>query len=140
MAIFLDSCFYFALLAKKDVHHQRAQTLWQEIAIGTYGKIYSSDYVLDESLTLLNIRTHGKRTDLLLKMNALFLGIKPLASLIKIEPNWLEEISKLQLKLTKDNEPVSFTDASNIVACKKNQISHIISFDGHFEGLLDQIK
>jgi predicted nucleic acid-binding protein len=96
MAILLDTGFYFALIASKDLFHDRAREIWQEISTGKYGRTYTTDYVLDEVFTLLNVRTHGKRKDLLMKLKDFFLGNEPIATLIKIEISWLNEIAQIQ--------------------------------------------
>lgn len=140
MAIFLDTGFYFALLSKRDKFHQRAQEILIELENRKYGIPFSSDYVLDESMTLLNIRTKGLRKDLLQKMLSLFIGSQQIAKLLIIRYEWLEKISQIQIKFTKKNKILSFTDASNIFLCELYGITNIVSFDEHYEGILTQIK
>ncbi len=140
MGIFLDTGFYFALLSKKDKNHIRAQELLEEIAEGRYGRICTSNFVFDESMTLINVRTKGTRKDLLEKMSSLFLGIEPIADLIAVEDQWLQEIVNLQIKMTKNGNSISFTDCSNIILCQKRNLTKIVSFDGHYNGLLTQIQ
>lgn len=140
MGIFLDTGFYFALLATRDSNHIRAQSLLNEISEGIYGQIYTSNFVFNESMTLINVRTHGGRKDLLEKMKSLFLGEYPLAKIITIESQLLDEIANLQIKITKKDDPISFIDCSNIVLCQNRKLSKIISFDGHYKGFLTQIQ
>ena len=140
MPIFLDTGFYFALIDKKDTHHKKAQTLLKKIITGKFGSIYTSEYVLDESLTLINGRTYGKRIDLVDKMYHLFMGDGSIAQLISIQEIWIPEIYSLQKKITRPGDPLSFTDASNIVICQHLQISKIIAFDEHFRGILEIVE
>ena len=140
MPIFLDTGFYFSLIVKKDKNHQKAQKLFLKIITGEFGIIYTSDYILDEALTLINVRTYGKRIDFVEKMYNLFMSEKPIAKLLKVQKNWINEIYLMQKKITKPNNPVSFTDASNIILCNKMQIKKIISFDGHYKGILETIE
>ncbi|MHA1280104.1 MAG: type II toxin-antitoxin system VapC family toxin [Candidatus Helarchaeota archaeon] len=140
MSIYLDTSFYFALLSKRDKNHERAQIIMKEIADGIYGRIYTSNFVFDESMTLINVRTRGNRKDLLEKMSSLFLGTEPIAEMVAVDNQWLQEIVTLQLKITKKGNPISFTDCSNIILCQKRNISKIVSFNQHYNGLLTQIQ
>ncbi|MCP4760692.1 MAG: type II toxin-antitoxin system VapC family toxin [archaeon] len=140
MAIFLDTGFYFSLINKKDKYHHIAQELFKKMNTGIHGVIYTSDFILDEALTLINIRTYGKRNDLVEKMFNLFMGEEPIAKLIKVQEKWIYEIYSMQKRMTKPNNPLSFTDASNIILCNKLQIDKIISFDEHYRGILEIIE
>jgi len=137
MAILLDTGFYFGLLSINDEHHQKSQSILKVLIKKKYGRIYTSNYILDEALTLINIRTKGKRLDLLEKMKNLFLGPLSIANLLSIENSWLESIYNLQKKISVPGDPVSFTDASNIILCQNYEIKNIVSFDGHFSGFLN---
>ena len=139
MAILLDTGFYFGLLSIKDQHHQQTQSIAEDLITMKYGKIYTSNFILDESLTLINIRTKGKRLDLLEKMKKLFLGSLAIANLLSIENSWLESIYNLQKKLSVPGVPVSFTDASNIILCQNYEIKNLVSFDKHYSGFLNVI-
>ena len=123
MTIFLDTGFYFALISKKDEYNGRAQEILIELSNDTYGKIFSSNFIFDECMALLNIRTKGIRKDLLTKMASFFIGTQPIAKLVSIKSEWLEEIVQTQIKMTVKQNPLSFTDASNIFVCKKNDIT-----------------
>ncbi|MHA1797858.1 MAG: type II toxin-antitoxin system VapC family toxin [Candidatus Helarchaeota archaeon] len=140
MSIFLDTGFYFALISKKDRFHKRAQEILLELAEGVHGKIFTSDLVFNESMTLINIRTNGMKKDLLKKMSSLFIGQKFLAILLRVQRDWFEDIVQMQIKMTKKNNPISFVDSSNIISCKKNKISKIVSFDSHYKSILTQIQ
>ena len=139
MAVFLDTSFYFSLISKKDKNHERAKSILINIAEGKYGIPYTSNFIMNETMTLLNIRTKGTRPDLLEKMSSLFIGKEPIAELIKINNNLLEDIVKLQIKLANDRQILSFTDCSSIILCKKLRIDNIITFDMHFKGFLNII-
>ncbi len=140
MTIIVDTGFYFALMISKDKYHEKAKKGFQEMMEGKYGKCYTTDYIMDESLTLINQRTQGKRKDLLEKMAKLFMHEEPVAELIKIEIDWIEEIIELQKKVTKDGKPISFTDCSTIIGAKKRKIGYIATFDEHFKGFLRNIE
>lgn len=118
----------------------RAQELLLEVGAATFGHTYTSDFVFDEAMTLIAVRTKGNRLDLLEKMGTLFLGLEPIAEMLDVPMSSFSEIAALQKKMNAPGEAVSFTDCSNIVLCQKCKIPQILSFDGHFEGYLIQIK
>jgi predicted nucleic acid-binding protein len=139
MGIFLDTCFYYALISKNDLDHNKAHLLLDELESKKYGKIYTSDYIVDEALTLASVRSHGNKK-VIEQMGKLFFGEEQIAQILPINSDWLEEIYSLQMQLTTPELKISFTDCSNIVCCKKQRISAILSFDGHFTGFIKQIK
>ena len=139
MGIFLDSSFYYAILRKDDVNHERADEILEMLSNMQYGKVYTSEYILDESMTLISVRSHGQR-DIIERMGKLFLGNEKIAHLFPIASEWLDEIYELQMRLTSGHHEHSFTDCSSIVCCKKHKIPRIVSFDGYFSGQLEQIQ
>ena len=139
MATFLDSGLYFGLITKKDVHHLDAERLLREYAEGKHGMLYTSNFILNEAMSLITFRI-GLRSDLLEKMKSFFIGPRKIAIMIDIPMEWLDEIATLQVKLCRDGTEASFTDCSSIIACQKQEIGKIVSFDGHFEGFLEQLR
>lgn len=57
MTIFLDTGVVVAYCNVRDVRHERATELLNEIRGGTNGVPFTSDYVFDESVTLTLSRT-----------------------------------------------------------------------------------
>jgi predicted nucleic acid-binding protein len=139
MAVFLDSGFFFALITKKDPYHLVAVRLLRECSTGIHGMVFTSNFILDESMTLVHVRI-GSRPDLLEKMASFFIGSRKIANLIDISTIWLKDIVEMHVKLVRDGTDASFTDCSSIIACKMHSITKIISFDGHFAGFLEQLK
>lgn len=138
MAVFLDTGFYYALIRKEDPHHPRANEILGVLATGKHGRAFTSDYIMDECMTLISVRSGGRR-DLIERMGCLFIGPATVAHMHPIEPAWLDEIRSLQVALTTKGRAPSFTDCSTIVCCKKHTIPRVVSFDGHFAGQLDVI-
>ncbi len=54
--IFVDTSGWYAVEVEDDVNHEAACKFLAKIASGKYGIIVTSDYVLDETLTLLRAR------------------------------------------------------------------------------------
>ena len=51
--IFLDSSFLIGYKIENDHHHERALKIMKDISSGTYGEAVFSDYVFDETLTVV---------------------------------------------------------------------------------------
>ena len=56
--IFVDTSAFYALEVEGDANHAAARRFLEEIKRGEYGVMITTDYVLDEVLTLLRLR-HG---------------------------------------------------------------------------------
>jgi predicted nucleic acid-binding protein len=54
--IFVDTSAWIALLEKGDGFHSEAQRFQRELAGGKYGRLVTTDYVLDEAVTHLRLR------------------------------------------------------------------------------------
>ena len=69
--ILVDTGVIAAFFNRRDINHERAKALLDNLRRGKYGTGIITDYVLDETVTLLYIRT--KRADLALKAGQLIL-------------------------------------------------------------------
>jgi len=50
LAAFLDTSFYFSLIAKRDKNHERATSIFIDLAEGKYGTLYTSNFIINEKL------------------------------------------------------------------------------------------
>jgi predicted nucleic acid-binding protein len=54
--IFVDSSAWIALLDSRDGFHQEASAFQRVLGRGVHGRLVTTDYVLDESVTYLRLR------------------------------------------------------------------------------------
>ncbi|MCI4372940.1 MAG: type II toxin-antitoxin system VapC family toxin [Thermoplasmata archaeon] len=54
--IFIDSSAWFALLDQRDGFHRPAREFQRELERGVHGRLVTTDYVLDETVTYLRQR------------------------------------------------------------------------------------
>jgi predicted nucleic acid-binding protein len=54
--IFVDTSAWYALEVEDDENHASALALKENVRKGRYGALLTSDYVLDEVITLMRIR------------------------------------------------------------------------------------
>ena len=57
MAALVDTGLFLALYDAEDLHHQRSKELIKNALTGNLGRLYTSDYIIDEAITVLLVRT-----------------------------------------------------------------------------------
>lgn len=125
MNILLDSSFLIAYYNPLDEHRKRSIEIMDDLIIGKYGRAYVSDYIFDEVVTVIFIRTK----DLKLSNNV---GDVLRDSLGLFDIN--EEVFDNAWEIFKNqkNTNFSFTDCTNLAIMQEQDISQIASFDGDF--------
>ncbi|MEM2874667.1 MAG: type II toxin-antitoxin system VapC family toxin [Candidatus Hadarchaeales archaeon] len=133
MAIFLDTCVLIAARNADDKNHARAKEIMRSVLKGEHGEIYTSDYVIDEAITLMLRRTRSLRL-------AIDMGDHVLSS-PRIRKLWVtEDVFGRAWKLFKSQKrPMSFTDCTSLALMEKNGIGKIASFDSDFDGLVERM-
>jgi uncharacterized protein len=123
--IMLDSSLLIAFKVKNDLHHERANALMKQVASGNFGKPLISDYVFDETVTGILVRSKN------LKL-AIEYGNELRASLETIEVD--EEAFSQAWRIFSEQEKVelSFTDSTTIALMKSQDITRIGTFDQDF--------
>lgn len=134
MAVFVDTGIFVALHNADDELHSKSKELIKRALKGDFGRIFTSDYVIDEAVTTALVRT--KRHDL-----AVDLG-RHIIDSPRITKIWIGEDSFKQawekFKMFKD-KALSFTDCTSIALMEMRGIKHIMSFDCGFDGLVSRI-
>ncbi|MBN2151893.1 MAG: type II toxin-antitoxin system VapC family toxin [Candidatus Lokiarchaeota archaeon] len=137
LAIFLDSGFYLGLIHGEDKHHERARDWLQLMKAGTFGQMYTSNFIMAEAATIVASRTKGAPLALE-KTRALFAGDLQLATIIHASEPDEDNAWNMFLKLSKSRDihssegVVSFVDCTSIVICQSRDIEFIATFDRHF--------
>jgi predicted nucleic acid-binding protein len=58
MAIFIDTGIFVAALNRSDNLHEKAVPLMERALQGEFGRVCTSDFVVDEAITTALARTH----------------------------------------------------------------------------------
>jgi len=134
MAVFVDTGIFVALHNADDEFHSKSKALMKQALKGEFGRIFTSDYVIDEAITTALVRT--KRHDLAEDLGN-FIITSP-----RIGKIWIDEecFGKAweKFRVLKD-KPLSFTDCTSIALVEVKTIKQIMSFDGGFDGLVSRI-
>lgn len=134
MAIFIDTGIFVAGRNKKDVNHTRAKQLLRSALQGEFGRIFTSDYIVDEAVTLALVRTHNLQ--IALNIGRFIIDSPRIEKLMVTRDEFNEVWNRFQ-KLGR--RFLSFTDCASLVLAEKHAISRIMSFDSHFDGLIERI-
>jgi hypothetical protein len=101
---------------------------------GDFGRIFTSDYVIEEAVTTALVRT--KRHDLAMDLGTYIIA-SPRITKIWVDEDSFENAWK-KFSVLKD-KPLSFTDCTSIAIMEMKGIKQIMSFDGGFDGLVSRI-
>ena len=125
--IFVDTSAFYALEVEDDVNHVAARRFLREVREGRYGAMLTTDYVLDEMLTLLRLR-HG--------VQAALKFLEKIRESRSIKVVWIDEnVFQQALEYFKRDRDFkwSFTDCTSFAVMMMLKIECAFTFDEHFE-------
>ena len=125
--LFVDTSAWVALLDVSDGLHGRAGAFWKEM-LAANRRLLTSDYVLDESYTLLRRRRKGREMAILL--HDLVAG-----SEIVAEVEVGEELRALgwEIFVGYKDQVLSFTDCTSFALMRERTILEAFTFDADFQ-------
>lgn len=125
--IFLDTGFLLALEIEEDEHHAQALRIYEDIINRKYGDAVLSDYIFDETMTLVMSRTGSSKGAARLGS-----GIRDSYSLIRIS----DAVFESAWEIFRDQKgALSFTDCASIALMEDIGIGNIATFDRGFRNL-----
>jgi predicted nucleic acid-binding protein len=127
--VFVDTWGWLALGHRRDQDHTQAKQFYESLR-ATNASLFTSDYVLDELITLLIKREVFEEAVRFVE------GIWAASqqSIIQIEqvnPERFEKTWELR-KRFQDKPRISFTDLTSMVIMQEQNIQHIMTKDEHF--------
>jgi len=131
LAVFLDTGVLVAARNADDDRHRAAKELIRSALRQDYGPAYTSDYVIDEAVTLMLVRT--KNPELAVDVGEFVLRSSRIAKLWVSKESFSEAWDKFR---TLKERSLSFTDCTSLVLMSRNGIDEIMSFDSGFDGLV----
>ena len=124
--IFVDTSAWYALEVEDDVNHAEARGFLGKVAASGYGISITTDYVIDETLTLLRMRRG-------LEAASKFVDKVRGSKSVKIF--WVgEELFDKAVILfrSSSDRSWSFTDCTSFALMRELQMSDAYAFDKHF--------
>lgn len=126
MAIFIDTNIFVSFYNEADQNHNAAKNIISDIAAGKYGKPITSDYVFDEAVTVMLVRTKSLE-------HAVRLGQYILDSVQVAIVNSAILHTAWEIFRKENDEKMSFTDCTSRVFAEKFGIKNIATFDSAFK-------
>jgi hypothetical protein len=134
MAVFIDTGVFVALSNADDELHSRSKELMESALKGQFGRIYTSDYVIEEAITTALIRT--KRHDLAKDLGEYIIESPRITKFWTTKDSFDAAWKKFK---TQRDKPLSFTDCLSLALMEKNRIKQMLSFDSGLDGLIQRI-
>ncbi len=131
--------FLYSLKIKQDAFHSVAKKIFKETEWKKYGLIVTSNLVINELYTLVNIRTKSNKAALE-QIEQLIWDDENFFEIIFLRSSEFQETASLLKKFSTPDRILSFVDASLIFLSQKFNFTTIISFDNHFDGILTRIS
>jgi hypothetical protein len=134
MAVFIDTGVFLALRNADDESHGRSKELMKNALKGEYGRILTSDYVIDEAVTTTLART--RRHEFAMDIGKYIMESPRIIKLWTTRE--IFEASWEKFKQLKDRR-ISFTGCTSLAHIENSNIKQIISFDSGFDGLIQRL-
>ena len=124
--IFIDTSLLVAFVVAKDTNHEKSVSIMEEIVGGKHGQAITSEYVFDETVTVVLVRS--KSLYLASKTGDL---IKESMPVLEVGNN-IFEASWTRFRNQKDTK-FSFTDCTILEVVESNHIDKLATFDREFK-------
>ncbi len=134
MTIFIDTGPFLALYDAEDTHHKRSVELFKDALTRKLGRIYTSDYIIDEAITIIMVRT--KQHNLAAELGK-YLIESPRITKLNVDSDTFAEAWRIFQNLK--DKFLSFTDCTSLALLEKHRLNQIMSFDHGFDGLTKRI-
>ncbi len=122
---FVDTSGFYALLVQGDPWHERAKEILAQAAERRW-RFVTTDYILDETATLLKARGYRHLTGLFLE--TVFLAAA--CQVVWMDPDHFEQTQQFFLK--HQDQDWSFTDCFSFWVMRRLGIRAALTTDGHF--------
>lgn len=127
--VFMDTWGWLALGHRKNTHHQQIKTFYQTLQ-DRGARLYTSDYVIDEVITLLFRREVFEEA--VRFMEGIFLAAEQgRLTIERVTSERFTSTWRLR-KQFQDKPRISFTDLTSMVIMEERGIRQIITGDKHF--------
>lgn len=123
---FVDTSFFKAIIDPKDEFHQDAKIIEQKINDEQI-RLVTSNYVLDESFTLIRLRCGLKVVDEFRKY------LTTVSSILKIMRVTVSDEANAWNWFLNDWSKLSFTDCVSFAQMHRLEMKEVIAFDDHFK-------
>ena len=126
MRAFVHTGAWYALFNDLDIYHPRAAAFMQKL-IGQKAWLLTSDYVIDETLTLIRARLgHEKAVEF-----GRWVLQSPLVRMINVDEKIWQVAWDVFVRY--DDKDFSFTDCTSFALMRQLRLTDAFALDDHFE-------
>ncbi len=133
MSVLIDTSAIIATRNAEDKNHKNAVKFMIPALEGEHGKVFTSDYIFDEAVTLAYTRTGSKKFAYDIGR---FARARPITMRF-IEPVDFDRAWELYQQY--EDKHLSFTDCTNLALMERLDIEAIFTFDSEFKGMVNLI-
>jgi uncharacterized protein len=124
--ILVDSGAWYSLSDNRERHHGRATALFARTTRGEFGRILTTDYILDETYTLIRMRLGipvvRSLRNLLARSSSL--------QIVRVSEAVFEHA--LDIMLAHEDKHWSLTDCTSFVLMRELEVATAFTFDRNF--------
>jgi len=120
--VFIDTSGWVALFIKNDFNHKKATSTFNEMK-KTNTRIYTSDFIIDETITTILARSNHHQSTMAGKV----LFTSKIIQIVNVSPDHLQDTWAMYQKY--NDKKFSFTDVSSLTIMKSLNITKALAFD-----------
>lgn len=124
-AVFIDTSFFIAILDEKDDFYKEALKIWDKLRREQVSLV-TSNYILDETFTLIRKRRGIKKTE---ELRRLLINNAANIKIIRVAAT---DEGKAWKWFSKDWSNLSFTDCVSFAVMERLGLRRVATFDRHF--------
>lgn len=138
MSVIIDTGVFYAVQNERAANHDAAEAALSRVFTGEFGRPYTTDYVYDETLTLVRERTNSFREAS--TVSSRILGRNEYPDIIEVihVSETLFDRAVATFERYHDHS-LSFTDASTIALVEERDFDAVLAFDDDFDGLVRRL-
>ncbi|MFB6175639.1 MAG: type II toxin-antitoxin system VapC family toxin [Halobaculum sp.] len=138
MTVVIDTGVFYAHHDEDAARHDDAVDLFDDLLSGEHGQLYTTDYVLDETVTLTRARTNSfEAADTVARR---ILGEDPFPNVVQLLTVGPDDVrDAVETFRTYSDHGISFTDAATVAVCESRGLDAVASFDDDFDGLVERL-
>jgi len=138
MSIVIDTSVFYAVQNERSANYDAAKVALSKAITGAFGRPFTTDYVYDETITLVRSRTNSFREaslagDRILGRN----GFPDAIDLITVSEELFD--SSVTTFERYHDHALSFTDASTIALAEEYDFDAVLAFDDDFDGIVRRL-
>lgn len=140
MTLLVDTDMLVAFINRREARHEAATELMKRALDGAWGAPATTDFVLDEALTLLQARGAPLSTAdrvLILVFDPVRKDGQAALPLLRVGERALSDAVRHFRRHYRRG--LSFTDCTTLALAAEREIEHVASFDRGFDGLLARV-